>query len=165
MTVYKKIGSMVLAALVIFAGGCASNGGAAVQQDFNAQYVLEAPDKTKDELYAAVHEWAAENFRSSKQVIEFSDKSTGMIIVKYVSRYVGFFSSSEIAQMLVIAVKDGKARVVFKTPAKRTVVGGDDGLGSQRAALSEKDMLRIQGARDRIIGSLTAVLNRQKVEW
>lgn len=87
------------------------------------EFVLEAPDQSKDQLFSASKSWIAETFVSGKAVIDDADKDSGRIIAKgriekpcagiqcamgYGGRLISF--------TLRIDTKNGKIRTTYTNP-------------------------------------------------
>ena len=80
--------------------------------------VIEAPQKTKDELYTLLNGWFVASFNDGKSVIQMSDKESGIILAKgYLSGVgsrVGFSKSVNVGEYIVIRldIRDEKIRVI-----------------------------------------------------
>lgn len=80
--------------------------------------VIEAPKKSKDELFTLLNGWFVASFNSGKEVIQMSDKEAGVILAKgYLSGVgsrVGFSKSVNVGEYIVIRldIKDEKIRVI-----------------------------------------------------
>ncbi|MBQ7495722.1 MAG: DUF4468 domain-containing protein [Bacteroidaceae bacterium] len=87
-------------------------------QSLSYQQVIEAPGKTKQQLYVALNYWATATFKD-KQAITLNDKDAGCIIISSaidgiadhtgtVNRYV-----VSITPVIKIDIKEGKVRVTY----------------------------------------------------
>lgn len=79
-------------------------------------------EKSKEELYVSANNWMAENFISSKSVIQFSDKEAGVVTGRYLlfqgyDYYNYSFHPSEkgsVYAIIKIQVKDGASKITIK---------------------------------------------------
>ena len=82
------------------------------------QQVIEAPGKTKQQLYIALNYWVTSTFKD-KQAITLNDKEAGCIIVsstiKNIAEHVGTLNkySVSITPVIRLDIKDGKVRVTY----------------------------------------------------
>ncbi|OGQ00756.1 MAG: hypothetical protein A2Z40_04080 [Deltaproteobacteria bacterium RBG_19FT_COMBO_60_16] len=81
------------------------------------QKVIEVPGIQKDVIYERSRIWIAKTFRSSKAVIEYENKETGVIIgngIVYYTLSAGF-SSAEVPVRFTMKedIKDGRIRITF----------------------------------------------------
>ena len=82
------------------------------------QQVIEAPGKTKQQLYVALNYWATATFKD-KQAITLNDKDAGCIIISStlldISRHMGTLNkySIGITPVIRLDIKDNKVRVTF----------------------------------------------------
>lgn len=82
------------------------------------QQVIEAPGKTKQQLYVALNYWATATFKD-KQAITLNDKEAGCIIVQStianIAEHIGTLNkySVSITPIIRFDIKDGRARVTF----------------------------------------------------
>lgn len=82
------------------------------------QQVIEAPGKTKQQLYVALNYWATATFKD-KQAITLNDKDAGCIIISStlldISRHTGTLNkySIGITPVIRLDIKDNKVRVTF----------------------------------------------------
>ena len=80
--------------------------------------IIEAPGKTKDELFVMLNNWFVSSFSSGKSVVQMVDKEQGVILAKgYLSGVgsrVGFMKSVEVGEYIVIRldIKDEKVRII-----------------------------------------------------
>lgn len=115
---YKIVFSLLL---FISIGGCADmerspDAGAPID------FVLETPNKSKDQLFSASKSWIAETFVSGKTVIDDADKDSGRIIakgrIKKPCDGMQCMGTSDwlIGFTLRIDTKDGKIRTTYTDP-------------------------------------------------
>lgn len=82
------------------------------------QQVVEAPGKTKQQLYVALNYWATATFKDNN-AITLNDKETGCIIIsstiKNIAEHMGTISkySVSITPIIRLDIKDGKIRVTY----------------------------------------------------
>ena len=97
-------------------------------QSLTYQEVIEAPGKTKSQLYVALNYWATATFKD-KQAITLNDKENGCIIIsstiKDIVEHIGTLNgySVSITPIIRIDIKDGRVQhypFVEKDAQKRT---------------------------------------------
>ena len=82
------------------------------------QQVIEAPGKTKQQLYVALNYWATATFKD-KQAITLNDKDAGCIIISStianIVEHTGTINkySVSITPVIRLDIKDGKVRVTY----------------------------------------------------
>ena len=82
------------------------------------QQVIEAPGKTKQQLYVALNYWATATFKD-KQAITLNDKDAGCIIIsstiRNIAEHTGTLNkySVNITPVIRLDIKDGKVRVTY----------------------------------------------------
>lgn len=87
-------------------------------QSITYQEVIEAPGKTKQQLYVAVNYWATATFKD-KQAITLNDKDAGCIIISStipnIVEHIGTLNkySVSITPVIRIDIKDGRLRVTY----------------------------------------------------
>ena len=87
-------------------------------QQISFTTVIDAPNKTKDELFTMLNNWFVASFNSGKSVIQMTDKEQGVIIAKgYLSGVgdrVGFSKSVTVGEYIIIRldIKDEKIRLI-----------------------------------------------------
>lgn len=110
--------------------------------------VIEAPNKSKDQLYVMLNYWFTASFNDSKSVIKLNDKSLGTIIAQGRVNEIavhGSFSNTyhvDINPIIRCDIKDGKIRVMYTVPYYNIVkeVGG----GMLGALSANKDIKRVE---------------------
>lgn len=87
-------------------------------QSITYQEVIEAPGKTKQQLYVAVNYWATATFKD-KQAITLNDKDAGCIIISStipnIVEHIGTLNkySVSITPVIRIDIKDERVRVTY----------------------------------------------------
>ena len=87
-------------------------------QSLSYQEVIQAPGKTKQQLYVALNYWATATFRD-KQAITLNDKEEGCIIISStipaIVEHMGTLNaySVSITPIIRMDIKDGKVRVTY----------------------------------------------------
>ncbi len=87
-------------------------------ESLSYQEVIEAPGKTKEQLYVALNYWATATFKDNN-AITLNDKESGCIIISStipnIAEHTGTLNkySVSITPLLRIDIKDGKARVTY----------------------------------------------------
>lgn len=82
------------------------------------QQVIEAPGKTKQQLYVALNYWATATFKDNN-AITLNDKDAGCIIIsstiKNIAEHMGTINkySVSITPIIRLDIKDGKIRVTY----------------------------------------------------
>lgn len=82
------------------------------------QEVIEAPGKSRQQLYVALNYWATATFKD-KAAITLNDKDAGCIIIsstiKNIAEHMGTFNkySVSITPVIRLDIKEGKIRVTF----------------------------------------------------
>ena len=87
-------------------------------QSLTYQQVIEAPGKTKQQLYVALNYWVTATFKD-KQAITLNDKEEGCIIVsstiQNIAEHMGTVNkySVSITPIIRLDIKEGKVRVTY----------------------------------------------------
>ncbi len=87
-------------------------------QSLTYQEIIEAPGKTKSQIYVALNYWATATFKD-KQAITLNDKDAGCIIIsstlKDIAEHTGTINSYSVSitPVIRIDIKDGRIRVTF----------------------------------------------------
>ena len=82
------------------------------------QQVIEAPGKTKDQLYVALNYWATATFKD-KTAITLNDKESGCIIIsstlKDIAEHTGTLNkyAVSITPVIRLDIKEGKIRITY----------------------------------------------------
>lgn len=113
---------LMLIVVMLVLAGCAGME-RAEDADKPIEFVLDAPNKTKDQLFSATKSWIAETFVSGKAVIDDADKNSGRIIAKGRIKHpceqgVGCLMGASIGFVLRIDTKDGKIRTTYTSITK-----------------------------------------------
>ncbi|MBQ9471421.1 MAG: DUF4468 domain-containing protein [Bacteroidales bacterium] len=88
-------------------------------QSITYQQVIDAPGKTKEQLYVAVNYWVTSTFVKDKQAISLNDKEAGSIIISStladIAQHMGGVQSFSvhITPVIKIDIKDGKVRATL----------------------------------------------------
>ena len=111
--------------------------------------IIEAPGKTKTQLYVILNYWYSNTFRSGKSVIQLNDKEAGVIIAKgYVDAIAAHAGGTNsytvnITPIIKTDIKDGKVRVTYTIPfydVDKMVGGGILGaMGGSRGTLVQEN--------------------------
>ena len=111
--------------------------------------VIEAPGKTKDQLYVLLNYWFTSTFNDANSVIKLNDKELGTIIaqgyVADIAQHAGGTSTYDVSIKPVIKcdIKEGKVRVTYTVPFYSVVrmIGGGwmSALGSSRTPPKRSD--------------------------
>ena len=94
--------------------------------------VIDAPNKSKDQLYVLLNYWFSATFNDANSVIQLNDKELGTIIaqgfVEGIAQHTGGMNSYNVNLKPVIKcdIKDNKIRVTYTVPFYSVVkaVGG-----------------------------------------
>ena len=94
--------------------------------------VIEAPGKTKDQLYVLLNYWFTSTFNDANSVVKLNDKELGTIIaqgyVADIAQHAGGTSTYDVSIRPVIKcdIKEGKVRVTYTVPFYSVVrmIGG-----------------------------------------
>ena len=82
------------------------------------QQIIQAPGKTKEQLYIALNYWTTATFKD-KQAITLNDKDAGCIIIsstiKDIAEHIGTINkyAVSITPVIRLDIKDGRVRVTF----------------------------------------------------
>jgi hypothetical protein len=111
--------------------------------------VIDAPGKTKDQLYVLLNYWFTSTFNDANSVIKLNDKELGTIIaqgyVADIAQHAGGTSTYDVSIKPVIKcdIKEGKVRVTYTVPFYSVVrmIGGGwmSALGSSRTPPKRSD--------------------------
>ncbi len=100
-------------------------------QSLTYQQVIEAPGKTKDQLYVALNYWVTATFQD-KQAITLNDKDAGCIIIsstiQNIAEHTGTLNrySVSITPVIRLDIKEGRVRVTY-TVQTYDVLADDSG--------------------------------------
>ena len=84
--------------------------------------IIEAPQKSKDNLYMLLNYWFTASFNDANSTIQLNDKDAGTIIAKGICKDIAFVSNGprdfRISSEVIIKcdIKEGKIRVTFTVP-------------------------------------------------
>ena len=88
-------------------------------QGITYQEVVNAPGKTREQLYVALNYWATATFKEH-QAITLNDKEAGCIIIsptiKSIATHMGTLNkySVNITPLIRLDIKDGRVRVTYR---------------------------------------------------
>lgn len=115
--------NLIVAIGLLMLSGCAALDKAA-DADQPIEFVIDAPGKTKTQLFSTSKSWIAETFVSGKDVVDDADKESGRIIAKGRIKHpcVESFGCGSlfIGFTLRIDTKDEKLRATFTRPTRYT---------------------------------------------
>lgn len=130
------------------------------------EYVIDAPGRSKDEIFTATKIWLAETFASSKAVIEDADKEAGRIIgngsMPYPCRgkceWAGIWN---LKFTIRVDMKDGKFKITYSNIQTSTHMGD---WGSYQI---KEDQPNIKLAFENLNQSLQTYVTKekQKANW
>lgn len=89
-----------------------------INRQLSFTHVIEAPGKSKEDLYLLLNSWFVASFNDGKSVIQLSDKESGVILAKgYMSGVgsrMGFMKSVVVGEHIVIRldIKDERVRLI-----------------------------------------------------
>lgn len=111
--------------------------------------VIDAPGKTKDQLYILLNYWFTSTFNDANSVIKLNDKELGTIIaqgyVADIAQHAGGTSTYDVSIRPVIKcdIKEGKVRVTYTVPFYSVVrmIGGGwiSALGGSKTPPTRSD--------------------------
>lgn len=111
--------------------------------------VIDAPNKTKDQLYVLLNYWFTSTFNDANSVIKLNDKELGTIIaqgyVANIAQHAGGTNSYNVSIKPVIKcdIKDNKIRVTYTLPfysVTKAVGGGWMGaFGGTRPTMQDEN--------------------------
>jgi len=111
--------------------------------------VIEAPGKTKDQLYVLLNYWFTSTFNDANSVIKLNDKELGTIIaqgyVADIAQYAGGTNTYDVSIRPVMKcdIKEGKVRVTYTVPFYSVVrmIGGGwmSALGGSKTPSTRSD--------------------------
>ena len=104
--------------------------------------IIEAPNKTKEQLYILLNYWYCATFNSGKAVIQLNDKDAGVIIgkgfIEEIASHTGVMNQYKVNLEPVIKtdIKDGKIRITYTVPFYTVVkITGGGFMGDQTTAI------------------------------
>lgn len=114
---YKMITAAILTGSIALTG--CSGMRAIPEQERNIERIVNAPGLTKEQIYIETKIWIAENFHSSKEVIEVDSRGDGLIIGNGVMNYpctgMDCFGRDghQVPFTMKIEIKDEKFKATF----------------------------------------------------
>ena len=91
--------------------------------------IIDAPGKSKEQVYIEVNNWFIHTFNNGKSVIQLNDKEAGVVIgkgfISNVAKHMSFTSNANIHAWVIIRVdiKDDKFRVMTTIHSYEMEVG------------------------------------------
>ncbi len=98
--------------------------------------IIEAPDKTKEQLYILLNYWYSATFNSGKAVIQLNDKDAGVIIgkgfIEEIASHTGGMNQYTVHLEPIIKtdIKDNKIRITYTVPFYTVVKMAGGGIMS-----------------------------------
>lgn len=98
--------------------------------------IIEAPDKTKEQLYILLNYWYSATFNSGKAVIQLNDKDAGVIIgkgfIEEIASHTGGINQYTVHLEPIIKtdIKDNKIRITYTVPFYTVVKMAGGGIMS-----------------------------------
>ena len=136
-------------ALVLFTGCATMMGVKAPPEMRTFEKIIEIPNQTKSYLYIKANSWFVETFNSAESVIEFQDKEAGKIMGKYIFSYAEGVYTYNVRQIVDIAIKDNKIKIVINNPLFKAT----SGMGETYTNTSYRPLETQKG------------IDRARVEW
>lgn len=121
-------------------------------QQLSFTTIIEAPGKSKDDLFVTLNNWFVSSFNSGKSVVQMADKEQGVILAKgYLSGVgsrVGFAKSVVVGEYIIIRldIKDEKVRLI--TSIQEYYMDTSAGVGQMLfggATMSDTEILVYSG--------------------
>ena len=109
----KKLNILLVLGLALLLVSCATVKTSDVK---GKTVIVEMPGASKDELFVKASTWMVEAFKSSKSVIQYSDKEAGVIKGKYIISFMQGLLDAECESVITIECKDEKCRIVIGDP-------------------------------------------------
>jgi len=171
---------IVLLAIVIIATAVRG------QENFEWKVVIDSLDATKSELFDKTSQFVASNWKSAQDVVQYSDKETGTIIVKGLNKQTmkwhTVYPNWIFSYTVKFQVKDGKARIIIsdvicsdaycginKWPILQPTESYPKKKGFWKTNLKENEynslMDSLKSELQGIIDSYIEYLNYQPEEW
>lgn len=98
--------------------------------------IIEAPDKTKEQLYILLNYWYSATFYSGKAVIQLNDKDAGVIIgkgfIEEIASHTGGMNQYivHLEPIIKTEIKDNKIRITYTVPFYTVVKMAGGGIMS-----------------------------------
>lgn len=163
----KSLKVILFAVLVAFMVSSCSTTSSDEPVQKEMQIVIEAPDKTQDELYVLANSWAVDTFKSSEAVIDFSDKEAG--IIKGTFTYeIGGFNTYMTETTMTIEVKEGRLRMTFDNAKSRMthLMGNVTSLSAWPwGECSDGQLAELNKVWSLMIQDLSNALNEETEVW
>ena len=127
-------------------------------ETFKQEKIIDIPNESKDNLFITANDWMVSTFNNAESVIQFSDKSEGTIIGKYllsgtVYTLYGSTNDTRLFAKITVQVKDNKARILVIPTSKAYIY-------------KEQQKLNTEKAITNIINDFsTAITSKQTTDW
>jgi hypothetical protein len=166
----EKIVAVALVLTVVVCG-CVSTSEPAPSDSYQQIVTLQ---KDKQEIFNLSMQWMAKSFVSSKAVIEYSDKDTGVIMGNGIALVdVGALSGkSPIKFMIEIEVKDRKSRLTFSKMKRdySDLSTGDSGDALAKSILEGRGFTKFEYNRfvkfaDDALNNYSEYINTTSANW
>lgn len=98
--------------------------------------IIEAPNKTKEQLYILLNYWYSATFNSGKAVIQLNDKDAGVIIgkgfIEEIASHIGGMNQYivHLEPIIKTDIKDNKIRITYTVPFYTVVKMAGGGIMS-----------------------------------
>lgn len=104
----------MLSMIIVFVIGCAGVGiERAPESELTFDRIIEVPGYTKAQLFDVSILWMASTLKSNKQVLEYSDKPSGVIVGNGTIPYPRKGLDWTVPFLMKIETKDGRFRMTF----------------------------------------------------
>lgn len=148
--------------IVISIIGCASGKEASTEQ-MNHEYIKDFTDIKKDDLFDRSIKWITQNFRSGKEVIDYQDRTSGVIIAKGIIPDVDFggLINGKLGFTLTMDMKDNKAKFSFTNLRPINSLNGDELTGISQ---TERVHLAAKKEFDKLVNDMFKAMST-KTDW
>lgn len=137
--------------IVLCISACAPQ---AIKPDQKVEFIkiIDTNGKSKDDAFSLVEQWFSETYNSSKSVINYKDRKTGVVVGRGITRAnVGMGVANNLYYNIKIEVKDGKVR--FTGDGFNWVQGGSP-------IIYQSSLDDAHNTLNRLYVNLTAYLNK-----
>jgi len=139
---FKLFGIIALVAIIGFSmTACATTG--VPQIDYSK--IIDAPKISKDDLFIKTNLWAVGYFNKADSVIEYSDKTAGIISGKFIgdthSIMGGLSGSQAVKSVFTISVKDEKVKLDLKPAELITYNGYGQRIATSSAFVKNEEII------------------------
>ncbi|MEO9300546.1 DUF4468 domain-containing protein [Acinetobacter pittii] len=130
--------------------------------------VVEVPNKSRDQIFEASKIWIAKSFKSANDVIQYADKSSGVIVGKGNIQFpcegfisCGAFGNDKVNFTIKIETKDNKARINFSDITRTPLTYVQGGLNMN---MGREVPIAIVEHQQAVTKSLNDVISRYKLD-